>query len=300
MTQKQSASTSTRTNFFKLPAPLRQLFDTFPLLTYDENALPQRLKRDTRQHRLYIFTYPPSTSKSSLSPNPACLKWQAYLLAKQITFKTIPSNNHASPSGALPYLEPASSSDEEPESAPITSSKLQRWVENQTGTVDEQDIRLDAYSALIDHNIRNAWLYYMYLNEKNLEAVAEQIYITPISRSRFVKSTLRYQLRQAAKEQLQRTTLTLDEDDILESAVTAFQSLNTLLGDDTFFSRKGVPGLFDCALFAYTQPLLALHDSRNTASITWADDILVQKILPYEAIVRHVQNMLRVCGSTTS
>lgn len=162
--------------------------------------------------------------------------------------------------------------------------------------MDERDVRLDAYMALIDQNIRNAWLYYMYLNQENLKAVAEKIYITPISRSNFVRSILKYQLQQAAKEQLQRTTPTLDEEDILDSAEVAFRSLNTLLGNDTFFSKKDVPGLFDCALFAYTQPLLALSDTRYDSSIRWADDALVQKILPYEALIRHTQNMLRICG----
>lgn len=296
MTQKQSTSTNTRTDFFKLPSPLRHLFDTFPLITYDQNAIPQRLKQATHHHSLYVFTYPPGTSNSQLSPNPACLKWQAYLHTRQVPFRIVSSSNHASPSGALPYLQSARVSTNEPGSVQITSSKLLRWTESQTGTIDEQDVRLDAYMALIDQNIRNAWLYYMYLNQENLRAVAEKIYITPISRSNSVRSILKYQLQQAAKEQLQRTTPTLDEEDILDSAEVAFRSLNTLLGHDTFFSKKDVPGLFDCALFAYTQPLLALSDTRYDSSIRWADDALVQKILPYEALIRHTQNMLRICG----
>jgi metaxin len=87
---------------------------------------------------------------------------QAYLKFSGINFKSVPSNNHASPSGVLPFLLPASVENSKPP-PPIPSAKLQRWaMNNTTRAVDEPgDLRYEAYLSLLDHRIRRAWVRYI-------------------------------------------------------------------------------------------------------------------------------------------
>jgi len=118
--------------------------------------------------------------------------WQAYLTFTGLKFTTIPSNNHASPTGALPFLIPPTSSlvfTTEPV-LPVPSTKLQRWTRERLDRRDDSkahdekpsfrlspgetrstngmgsnpveepsDMRYDAYMSLLDHRIRNAWVH---------------------------------------------------------------------------------------------------------------------------------------------
>lgn len=74
-----------------------------------------------------------------------------------IDFELVPATNHASPSGALPYLLPALSV-ESP--LPIPAHKLQHWAIEQVRCEEEQQIsvRFDVYASLLDHRIRSAWV----------------------------------------------------------------------------------------------------------------------------------------------
>ena len=63
--------------WFTTPAPIKRLFDRFPLRTYPANELPQRKSLDRARHNLYIFTADDPESLGSPSFNPGCLKWQA-------------------------------------------------------------------------------------------------------------------------------------------------------------------------------------------------------------------------------
>jgi metaxin len=78
-----------------------------------------------------------------------------------IKFKTVSSNNHASPSGVLPFLLPASAETSRLP-PPVPSAKLQRWAMNNTTRVVEEpgDLRYEAYLSLLDHRIRRAWVRY--------------------------------------------------------------------------------------------------------------------------------------------
>ncbi|KAL8826703.1 MAG: hypothetical protein Q9191_003628, partial [Dirinaria sp. TL-2023a] len=90
---------------------------------------------------------------------------QAYLKFADIEFATVPSNNHASPTGALPFLLSPCARD--PLSSPtvVPSSKLERWVQQQQRSHDsvtkkeprQSMLRQEAYMALLDHPIRHAW-----------------------------------------------------------------------------------------------------------------------------------------------
>jgi hypothetical protein len=63
-------------SIFDVPAPIKQLFDRFPLLTYPTNELPQRAPQHRDAHVLYIFTSEHGARRGLPSFNPACLKWQ--------------------------------------------------------------------------------------------------------------------------------------------------------------------------------------------------------------------------------
>ena len=58
------------------PAPIKRLFDNFPLLTYPSNNLPAQAGISDNEHVLYIFTTPEGARTGCPSFNPSCLKWQ--------------------------------------------------------------------------------------------------------------------------------------------------------------------------------------------------------------------------------
>lgn len=293
-TKKSVTTARKQRSWFELPAPIRQLFNTFPLVTYNENELPQRISIQRNRNLLYIFMLDEHSDRTRLSLNPACLKWQSYLLINKIPFSVVSANNHASPSGALPFMLPATKSKKDPQPQAIVSSKVQRWAVSQGAKEEEQDIRLDAYVALIDQNIRNAWLYYLYLRDENFEAVAKRLYVRSASSNSLVRMSLAYQLKAAAKEELLRTRTFIDESGIYDLAEVAFRSLSTLLADDMFFSKSESPNLFDIALFAYIHPLLDLA-SGGDSGLEWKNESLLQGLLRYDSLVRHRERVLKQC-----
>jgi len=80
----QSPLTMAR-NIFSVPAPIRQLFDKFPLVTYPQNDLPLRTHRD--RHVLYVFVTEDGAAAGAPSYNPACLKWQ---VSRNTTYEATP------------------------------------------------------------------------------------------------------------------------------------------------------------------------------------------------------------------
>lgn len=69
---KRSALSSITT----VPAPVKRLFDKFPLVTYAANELPHRAPRERQRPQLYIFTTEDGAQRGEPSFNPSCLKWQ--------------------------------------------------------------------------------------------------------------------------------------------------------------------------------------------------------------------------------
>ena len=143
-------------NIFTLPGPLRQLFNQFPLATYPANTLPSNIVLSPKDNTLYIFANSSDAARGLPSLNPTCLKYQTYLRLRDIPFRTISSNNHASPSGALPFLLP--STNDQTHSAPVTSSSLRRWVDSQSSSKNPIDTALEVHQALLDHRLRRAWV----------------------------------------------------------------------------------------------------------------------------------------------
>ena len=62
--------------WFETPAPIKRLFDKFPLQTYPPNELPQRTSVDRTRNTLHVFTTDEAAHRGAPSFNPSCLKWQ--------------------------------------------------------------------------------------------------------------------------------------------------------------------------------------------------------------------------------
>ncbi|KAF2848099.1 hypothetical protein T440DRAFT_429310 [Plenodomus tracheiphilus IPT5] len=271
-----------RRSVFDVPAPIKQLFDKFPLLTYDTNDLPHRVPQHRNTHVLYVFTTDDGALGGAPSFNPACLKWQAYLKFSKIPFRIASSNNHASPSGSLPFFLP-SSPEPYKQTQPVPSGKLQRWAMNNCEKPIEEpgDLRYEAYLSLLDHRIRRAWLYALYLSP-NAPTLSEPLYILPSSTNPFVRLSLARTLRLAAQTELLKHCTTINADTLYNQAEEAFAALDSLLGDDTwFFGAKG-PGLFDASVFAYTHLLLDEGLGRG-----WVDGRLGDAVRGRKGLVRH-------------
>lgn len=286
MTQDSNSSRRDWRDMFAVPPVIRQVFTRFPLSTYAANALPTRSPTHRDQHTLYTWTTEEEASANKASFNPTCLKWQTYLLFQGIAFRSRPSNNHASPSGSLPFLLPANSP------TPIASSKLESWStthsnsKSKSPSSDNQSSRQDVYTSLLEHAVRRAWLYLLYLDPDNFDHVAARLYVTPSSSNTFVAMAISYQLRDAATQELLKTTPAVKAQDILDEAVDAFSALSTLLGEDTWYFGNNAPTLFDASVFAYTHLLL-------DENMGWRHNPLAQKLATFHNLVNHRNRILR-------
>ena len=282
---RPAAKATSSSPWWSLPPAIRRVFDNFPLVTYPSDPLPQRAHRGRNENILYIFQSADPKHRDAPSFNPSCLKWQAYLKFHGIPLHARPSNNHASPTGALPFLLPAPKEASRP-SSPVPANRLARWVVSQRGDEESIHVRQEAYTALIDHTIRSAWLYYLYLDDGNFDAVAWPLYVASASSSYAVRLCLGRQLRTAARDELLKTITIIDPQELYRQAEQAFHSLSTLLGADKFFFGQTTPGLFDASLFAYTQ--IILDDSLNFSNPT------LKKALQDQAnLVQHRDRLIR-------
>lgn len=279
------AQAQSHSSWFTLPQPLRRVFDRFPLITYPANLLPQRSSKQGNENVLYVFQKSDPKSRDAPSYNPSCLKWQAYLKFHGIPLKTRPSNNHASPTGSLPFLLPASTDPHRPVS-PIPANRIARWVVSQGGKEDPLISRQDAYGALIDHSIRSAWLYYLYLDQDNFRSVARPMYVTSVSNALPVHWALAHQLQLAARDELLKFSPVIDPQHLYRQASDAFRALSNLLGEHKFFFGQSTPGLFDASLFAYTQ--IILDDE-----LEWVNLDLKTELQQYPNLVGHRDRLMR-------
>lgn len=69
-------SISRARDYFAVPAPIKRIFDQFPLVTYSSNDLPQRGSSSRTGNRLFVFTDAAGAKSHKPSFNPQCLKWQ--------------------------------------------------------------------------------------------------------------------------------------------------------------------------------------------------------------------------------
>ncbi|KAK8069578.1 hypothetical protein PG994_006194 [Apiospora phragmitis] len=274
--------TAPRSSWFTIPEPLRLVFNQFPLVTYAPNELPVRSPFNRDLPVLYVFASDQGALKGLPSYNPSCLKWQTFLKLAGVQFRIAPSSNHASPTGALPFLIPPSSPTDAASQKPIPSSKLERYAleRGPEKLADAAGSKLDAYQALLDSRIRNAWLYALYLSPGN-SSLLSQLYVEPCSASMVVRTTILHKLRRAAEAE------SAPYGSIYRCGA-GFRGTLAALGPDEWFFGSSQPGLFDAAVFAYTH--LLLEDS-----LEWIDTRLQDSLLKYPALVEHRKKLFSRC-----
>ncbi|KAI9848654.1 MAG: hypothetical protein M1838_000457 [Thelocarpon superellum] len=273
-------------DFFAIPGPVKRLFDQFPLLHYPANTLPARSAPRGPRSTLYIFTTDERAFQQRPSFNPQCLKWQTFLKFSGVDFDTARSNNHASPTGALPFiLLPPVDASTLTSRLPVPANKLHQWAEQHGRPIpDVQDLRSEAYQSLVDFRIMNAWLYALYLEPANAD-IARRLYIDPCSTNPLVRLTIAHQLRSAAQDELHRASPIINVIDTYREAQKAFDALDTLLGDHSWFFGEKEPGLFDASVFSYTHLLLS-------DVMGWIDQRLVDVVRGRPNLARHHERIL--------
>lgn len=147
-------------------------------------------------------------------------------------------------------------------------------------------MRYEAYMALLDHRIRHAWLYTLYLIPSNFHSVAERLYIAPTSNNPFVRLALSHQLHEAAKGELLKSAAVIDVEGLFREAERAWDALAELLGHDTYFFAQERPGLFDASVFAYTHLLL-------DGELGWVDTRMQRGLRRCTTLVEHRERLLR-------
>ncbi|KAL2018835.1 hypothetical protein VTK56DRAFT_324 [Thermocarpiscus australiensis] len=267
----------------QIPRPLQRLFDRFPLLTYDPNELPERSQHLTSSElpTLYVFSTDEDARLGLPSFNPGCLKWQTLLRLAKVQFRILPSTNHASPTGSLPFLLPPRTSPTSPP-FPIPSDKLASYARQHGNPPSDSDseppspLRAQAYLSLVTLHLRNAWLHALYLDRSHARLL-HRLYLAPASSSRCVQAALRYQLRRAAAEQILLASnnnslstrspagVLIDEQDaVVVYAATrdALSALATLLSESAtgWFFGAEAPTAFDASVFSYTHLMMEFMD----------------------------------------
>ncbi|KAJ6440349.1 mitochondrial outer membrane protein (Sam35) [Purpureocillium lavendulum] len=257
-TTSPAAAEPPRGGLFAVPGPIRRLFKLFPLHVYEAEALPAR------------------------APS------QTFLRIAGVDVELVKSNNHASPSGSLPFLLPASS-DPRPD-VPLTGSKIERYALERGENVinDLSSPRFEAYLSLLSHRVRPAWLYSLYVDPRNTPILSHWY----LPSNPILRLFTRHTLRSAATSEILKTTRRplIDPKDIFADARTAFHQLSELLGEDDWFFGSETPSLFDAEVFAYTQPIiehvLAFDDAR---------DSLFNCLTLHENLFQHRQRILDQC-----
>ncbi|KAH9906689.1 hypothetical protein F4778DRAFT_722931 [Xylariomycetidae sp. FL2044] len=282
---------SQNSGWFTIPAPLARLFKKFPLLTYPPNELPARSPDVRDVATLHVFISDAGALRGLPSFNPSCLKWQAFLKLSGVDFRTVASNNHASPTGALPFLLTPSTPIDPKTPSPVPSNRLEQYgLDHGTRKVPiVTNMQLDAYESLLDHRIRNVWLYTLYLSPAN-SALLSKLYVAPTSSSWLVRTTVLYQLRQAAEAEILRSTSrpAIDAARLYAEAKEAFEALATLLGSEAWFFGSAEPSLFDATVFSYTHLIL-------DESLAWENRTLMKIVNDFPPLVEHRNRIFQRC-----
>ena len=252
-----------------VPRPLQRLFDGFPLRVYESTDLPARAELATSSSlaTLFVFSSPDDARLGNPSYNPGCLKWQTYLCLAGIPTRLLPSTNHASLTGSLPFLLPLRTTPLAPSPTPLSPAQFIAYAQKQGRPLHDVPpaaaLRAEAFQSLIDIPLRNAWLYALYLDKANTHLL-DKWYTAPASSSPWIRDSLRHQLRRAAEAEILKTGSYLssvaagmalvDAGRVYQDAEEALEALAGVLGEsgtDWFFGAEG-PGIFDCSVFAYT------------------------------------------------
>ncbi|KAI5790868.1 hypothetical protein FPQ18DRAFT_277009, partial [Pyronema domesticum] len=242
-------------SWLPIPEPVKKLFDSFPVVTYPAQQLPAGCPRNEKLPTLWIFTKGDgldANGRELMSFNPSCLKWQTYLRLSSLPYRAVPSSNHSSPSGALPFLIAPENSET------IPSNKLMQWIKKHGNPPEEdlEDPEIKALLALVETKLRDAWLYTLYLTPV-FWSLTQDLYTS--TSSSLARLYLSHELQQAARQELANTRPLLAHSlltaplKIYADLESALQALETILGDDNWFHGADRPGYFDAAVFGYVE-----------------------------------------------
>jgi len=218
-----------------------------------------------------------------------------------VQYRLVPSSNHASPSGILPFLQPAATSKDQ-SSAPdaVPSNKLTKWTKTQSSSTIEEsdDLRYESYASMVNNALRKAWvrrtmihtkrddanryqLYQLYIHPSN-SSLVHKLYIEPCSSSSFVQLAISHQLREAAEKELSKTSYssTISEEDTMRDAAKAFAAFSELLGEDQWFFGQKQPSMLDASIFAYTHLIL-------DEDLQWGENELGRQVSQHQNLVAH-------------
>ena len=318
--QRERSSWTSFRSFFRalveIPPPVKRLFDSVPLIIYPKpNELPVRAKAFKRhsdgQNVLCVFTTRKDAEDRNPSFNPGCLKWQVrnydcsidlptlcmlttntngqqiFLKFRNVSFITQPSNNHASPTGALPFLITTGPRTIVPSNQFSSHFKID---EVQSGTdCPERSV----YLSTVDGPIRLAYLHNLYLNPEIFMNTTVPLYIESTSRNSLIRAAQTWPLQNAAREEIAKTRNAVlgpsmeiaDKpevvEDLYQEADHAWEALSAFLAQHLWFeealtavvdSEKARtthidPGMLDACVFAYSHTILSLLQGRLADSI---------------------------------
>lgn len=189
-----------------------------------------------------------------------------------VPFHTRSSTNHASPSGALPFLLTPSGA--------LPPWKLESHAAQAGNSLPAPT---QTHLALLDSALRPAYLHALYLNPLNTPLLTS-LYVPEHAYP--VRASLLASLRSAAEEEVLSSTRSpfVNVETLYPDAEEALSALEDLLdGKEWFF---GDPTLFDASVFAYTNFLL---EDR----FVWGDERLRGLARTFPNLVAHRERILR-------
>lgn len=270
---------------FTAPSHIRTLFKSFPLHTLPANTLPSRASSSSATlPRLYIFSRSVADAAAGRpSFNPSCLKYQTILRVANVDVALVPSSNHASPSGSLPFLIPVSSgpSPSTP-TTPLTGPKIADYAH-----LAPDHHKTTLYLSVIAHKIRPAWLHALYLSPAN-DPVLTTLYLP---RTALLRAAQRASLHDAATAEILKITRRTGGIDPLvlhADLLDALETLSEVLGQDEWFFSADEPGMLDAEVFSYTYLIL-------DETMQWKDLGMAEAVLKFENIVRHRDRLYARC-----
>ncbi|KAF2396769.1 hypothetical protein EJ06DRAFT_584782 [Trichodelitschia bisporula] len=234
-----------------IPAPLKKLFNTFPLTTYGSNLPPQRSIAAFGSDPL-LFTWldpasdttSPTTTPSPTAPiispaaersdpgrifDPRCLAVALLLRALGTDVRIVGANAHASAEG-LPLLingaAGAGMGEKDLPRGTVGREGLEKWARGLEGGEKEKgdDKEDEGIRALVEGPVRRLWLYTMFLDGNGRRKVGGRYF--PL-------------LKQEAVEELTLSTPVIDGPGILAEGKQALQAIDAwILGQAEWEERN--------------------------------------------------------------
>lgn len=265
-----------------MPKPLQRFYSLFPLRIYDEPfSLPTTTSTSpfasgTGPAHPTLFIHPPSDpTKSLLSTDVECVKWQAYLALRGVS-KSINIRWDLSPEGAIDQRLPnlylpvkqMQNVKAEMKGELLESSRIPSWVDGELGQnraprgEDEDDHILEGY---VDEDARDESRAWVMLLETDIDAALRA---TSTNRDSFLKRLITFPSPMVPERPLLTKPYTglssmitpfgsaVIITPILERYAEALKALSLRLGGSRWFLGSRGPTALDSVAFAYLHSAL--------------------------------------------